>query len=94
MGQWSHLYALKDWRVARACYLRQNPLCVMCERLGRSTAATVVDHVKPHKGNAVLFWARSNWQPLCAHHHSSTKQSHEKTQGGCDEHGNPINRAW
>lgn len=28
-------------------------------------AATVVDHIIPHKGDQYLFWDRSNWQPLC-----------------------------
>jgi 5-methylcytosine-specific restriction protein A len=23
------------------------------------------DHIKPHKGDPVLFWDQSNWQPLC-----------------------------
>jgi len=29
------------------------------------TAAGVVDHIVPHKGDADLFWQRTNWQPLC-----------------------------
>ena len=32
--------------------------------------ATVVDHIKPHRGDQKLFWDRSNWQPLCEHHHN------------------------
>lgn len=98
MGQWSYLYAKPAWRKARAHYLKNNPLCVMCERLGRTRAATVVDHVRPHKGNMVLFWDfRNNVQPLCKQHHDSTKQSHEANPNmGCDEAGNPRspNKAW
>jgi 5-methylcytosine-specific restriction protein A len=41
--------------------------------------ASVVDHIKPHRGDRKLFWERSNWQPLCQHHHSSTKQRMERT---------------
>lgn len=37
------------WSKARAAYLRAHPLCVMCERHGRTTAATVVDHIEPHR---------------------------------------------
>jgi 5-methylcytosine-specific restriction endonuclease McrA len=33
-----------------------------------------VDHIVPHRGNRGLFWARSNWQSLCATCHNSTKQ--------------------
>jgi 5-methylcytosine-specific restriction protein A len=96
MGQWSHLYARTAWRVARARYLKANPLCVMCTRVGKTTAATVVDHIRAHKGDMTLFWARSNWQALCKPHHDSTKQHHERSVGGCDEQGNPLNphRSW
>nr|WP_233210020.1 HNH endonuclease [Comamonas sp. 26] len=49
----------------------------MCEAEGRVTAATVVDHVIPHRGDQSLFWRRSNWKPLCAIHHSRDKQREE-----------------
>ena len=35
------------------------------------TRATVVDHIRPHKGNRELFWDRTNWQSLC-------KQCHDR----------------
>ncbi|MFD1777025.1 HNH endonuclease [Paenibacillus rhizophilus] len=57
------------WRIARARYLRQYPLCVHCEQAGRVTAATVVDHIIAHKGDMELFWDVSNWQSLCASCH-------------------------
>ena len=53
------------WRSARALFLKKNPLCVKCRENGKLTPATVVDHIIPHRGNPVLFWDRSNWQPLC-----------------------------
>ncbi|BAP88858.1 transglycosylase [Burkholderiales bacterium GJ-E10] len=53
------------WRKARASYLSRHPLCAECERLGRLTAATVVDHIVPHRGNRELFWDERNWQALC-----------------------------
>lgn len=58
------------WRKAREAFLWQHPLCVYCMKEDRVTAATVVDHIKPHKGNRILFWDRSNWQALCASCHS------------------------
>jgi 5-methylcytosine-specific restriction endonuclease McrA len=61
------------WSKARRAFLDKHPNCAMC---GRS--AIVVDHVKPHKGDQKLFWDKANWQPLCAHHHNSTKQSLER----------------
>ena len=65
------------WQKAREGFLREHPLCVMCQAEGRVAAATVVDHVIPHRGDQSLFWRRSNWAPLCAHHHSSDKQREE-----------------
>lgn len=53
------------WKQARKAYLRQHPLCAECRRAGKLTPATVVDHIIPHRGEAQLFWDKSNWQPLC-----------------------------
>ena len=59
------------WRRARAAYLARHPLCVPCEAAGRLEPATVVDHVVPHRGSAVLFWDQSNWQSLCKSCHDA-----------------------
>ena len=61
------------WTKARAIFLLNNPLCAMCGK-----PAKVVDHIKPHRGDKTIFWARTNWQSLCLHHHNSTKQSIER----------------
>lgn len=66
------------WNKARKGYLARHPLCVMCEARGRIAAATVVDHITPHKGDAALFWDSGNWQALCKHHHDSHKQQLER----------------
>lgn len=60
-----------DWRKARRLFLADNPLCQSCMRAGRTTGATVVDHVTPHQGDKRLFWARSNWQALCRQCHDA-----------------------
>jgi 5-methylcytosine-specific restriction enzyme A len=57
------------WQKYRAAYLAANPLCVECLKRGETTAATVVDHVVPHRGDQVLFWAPTNHQPLCKPDH-------------------------
>lgn len=64
------------WRDARLYFLRRNPLCVVCLKEGRAEAATVVDHIVPHRGDWRLFWDENNWQPLCKRHHD------EKTARG------------
>lgn len=83
------------WAKARKSYLLSNPLCVMCKQDGRLTAATVVDHITPHKGDQVLFWDKGNWQALCKLHHDSYKQRLELNgqAGGCDENGMPTDPA-
>jgi 5-methylcytosine-specific restriction enzyme A len=53
------------WRRARAAYLARNPLCVRCQAQERIRAATVVDHVVPHRGDPKLFWDEANWAALC-----------------------------
>ena len=57
------------WRSARLSYLSRHPLCASCEKDGLIEPATVVDHVKPHKGDVRLFWDVDNWQPLCKRCH-------------------------
>ena len=45
--------------------LREQPLCVECQKIGRLTVATVLDHITPHKGDMDLFYRRDNLQQLC-----------------------------
>jgi len=82
------------WTKARAAYLRKHPLCVYCRREDRLTAATVVDHITPHRlkeaidsGDEAriaearrLFWDSANWQSLCKPHHDGQKQAEERAQ--------------
>ena len=58
------------WQRESKAFLRANPLCAECLRENRVKAATLVDHIIPHKGDMILFWDKSNWQPLCDHHHA------------------------
>lgn len=85
------LYGYK-WSKARALHLTANPLCVKCLARDRITAATVVDHIVPHKGDPQLFWDPANWQSLCKPCHDGAKQQEERlgysTEVGVD--GWPI----
>ena len=85
----------RRWRKARAAFLAEHPLCDYCEREGRITAANVVDHVQPHRGDPALFWDAENWQPLCKPHHDRTKQLEErgKIDGACGIDGQPLSPA-
>lgn len=82
------------WQKRRAAQLRDEPLCRICRALGRVTAATIADHITPHRGDPELF--EGPLQSLCAPCHSSIKQAQEKGGGrfrGCDEHGRPLDPA-
>lgn len=59
----------RKWQKARASFLNKYPLCKHCEAKGITEAATVVDHIIPHKGNQQLFWDIFNWQALCKRCH-------------------------
>lgn len=85
----------RQWRKARAEWLAIHPLCSYCQSNGRSVAAEVVDHIKPHRGDAVLFWDRRNWQSLCKSCHDSRKSRQER--GGVEgigKDGLPIGKHW
>lgn len=75
---WQRLYTGKRWRRMRARFLGSHPFCVFCGAKGVRTWATVVDHVRPHRGDMYLFWDQGNWQALCWTCHSSTKQRLER----------------
>ena len=62
------------WRSERKAFLERHPLCVECQKEGKLTPATVVDHIIPHRGDQRLFWDQENWQPLC-------KDCHDKKTG-------------
>lgn len=82
---WQALYSEQEWKDGRREFLRANPLCAYCMRYGikgrpapQYTPASVVDHVRRHKGDRALFYDRANWQPLCKWHHDSVKQTQER----------------
>lgn len=68
------------WKKARERFLKVNPLCVKCKETGSLVRSTVVDHIKPHRGNKSLFWDESNWQALC-------KKCHDKKTMTEDRYG-------
>ncbi|MEJ1161428.1 hypothetical protein [Prosthecomicrobium sp. N25] len=65
------------------------------------TAARIVDHVEPHKGDPIAFYC-SPLQSLCDPCHSRTKQGIERrgydTTPGLDgwpiDPAHPANRGW
>lgn len=90
------LYDSVRWRRLRASVLREEPLCLMCAEMGRTTAATTVDHIVPHGGDPVAFWKRDNLQSLCASCHSGSKRIQEGKgySQACGVDGEPLDRCW
>jgi 5-methylcytosine-specific restriction endonuclease McrA len=81
-----------EWRKMRLEFLKRHPRCMLCAKYDVRRPATVVDHIRPHRGDMQLFRAPNNLQALCASCHSSWKQSIErggKPRGpkGCGEDG-------
>jgi len=72
-------YDTTRWRRAAKAFLADpdNALCALCQKIGRDTPATIVDHKKPHKGDYGLFWDQENWQGVCAPCHSAAKRMQE-----------------
>ncbi|MGD9879010.1 MAG: HNH endonuclease [Hyphomicrobiaceae bacterium] len=82
----------RRWKAARLAFLGEHPLCAYCLARDRTTLATVVDHIVPHRGDPELFWRQNNWQPLCLICHDAIKQAEEKGghMRGCDVNGVPL----
>lgn len=67
------------WRAFRKRYLAVHPLCAECLKHGRFTKATVIDHIKPFRGDERLQYDPDNLQPLC-------KACHDRKTGKYDSH--------
>ena len=93
-GQHSQLYTTPRWRKLRKAQLMKQPMCEMCDAVGRVEIATIVDHVEPHRGDMDKFW-RGPFQSLCERCHNSDKQrmEHGGVACGCDENGFPLDPA-
>lgn len=94
MGQHAHLYRTARWLRLRKAQLAKEPLCRYCQQMGRVTAATIVDHITPHKGDVAAFYA-GPFQSLCKPCHDGAKQQLERTGRlrGCGVDGAPFGRA-
>jgi 5-methylcytosine-specific restriction endonuclease McrA len=62
-------YNSARWRKLRAAFLRANPLCQDCEKLGRVTLATEVHHVKERRDHPELAYSPENLAGLCKRCH-------------------------
>lgn len=60
------------WQKYAKGYLAAHPICLHCEQAGRSTLASLVDHIIPVLSGESdpNFWPASNHQPLCRRCHA------------------------
>lgn len=98
MGQHKHIYNSKEWKALRDDHLAKNPLCKYCNDFGRVVAASVVNHIEPHRGDKALAFDPANLESACetCHNVHSDAQDKGKTMAGCDADGMPIdpNHSW
>src|SRR5215510_12724232 len=93
-------YKTARWQRLRRLQLMREPLCRFCLERGFVTAANVVDHVTPHKGNWTAF-VTGKLQSLCEQCHKSVKRQIElrgyRSDIGIDglptDPNQPFNRA-
>jgi 5-methylcytosine-specific restriction protein A len=86
------LHGTARWRKRALQQIRNEPLCCMCLKQGLIVAASVADHIQPHKNDADLFW-NGALQSLCKRHHDSNKQRLERSgrrSNPCDINGKPL----
>ena len=75
--EWRKLYKTREWQAVRLAQLSRQPLCESCQRQGRVTAATVVNHRIPHKGDRYLFFDQGNHESSCKPCHDGPTQAAE-----------------
>ncbi len=80
---WRRWYKTKRWQSLRVHVLRRDKY--ECQQTGvlligkyPAPNSPVVDHRRPHRGDAKLFWDPENLQAVSKAYHDSTKQSLEK----------------
>ena len=67
-------YSTSRWQRARLAQLQRCPCCVECTKAGRTTPATVCDHITPVRlGGA--FYDTNNHQSLCRACHQAKSAS-------------------
>jgi len=81
---WRKKYYTTRWYALRDRQLTKQPLCEHClqSNPSRITAATVVHHKTPHRGDDALFYDPNNLESACQPCHDGPLQSAERTRPG------------
>jgi 5-methylcytosine-specific restriction protein A len=80
LAPWRAWYKTTRWtKLRQVILLRDLYTCAMCGHVGAK--GMTVDHIKPHRGNAALFWSEGNLQVLCTSPcHNKHKQAKERAE--------------
>jgi 5-methylcytosine-specific restriction protein A len=68
------------WTRYSRLYLRINPLCRTCDQAGRTTVATLVDHIQPLRLRPDLRLDSENLQPMCRSCHAVKTAAETRNQ--------------
>jgi 5-methylcytosine-specific restriction enzyme A len=80
---WADFYKTARWQRLRKLQLTHHPLCKFCLERGVVTAANVVDHVVPYRGDWTVF-VIGELQSLCDRRHKLAKRQIELRGYRCD----------
>lgn len=84
---WHGLYSSRLWtQQLRPAQLLREPFCQApdCDGIretGRPSRATVVDHIRPHRGDMALFSDPANLQSLCKRCHDRKTLREQRERG-------------
>lgn len=102
MARWPYLTS--RWKKLRLAKLSINPVCEICERLGRVELAHAVDHCVAISAGGPAFPELTGLMSLCESHHNEKTAAFDRQGGnvtgrrfkGCDADGNPVdpNDSW
>jgi len=76
----SGFYTSKEWKYLRNKHIKENPICIECEKNGRVRSAEVVDHIKSVDEFPMLALDPTNLQSLCNYHHISKTNADKKAK--------------
>ena len=71
-------YNSSRWRGIRSYWIKRNPLCIECSRIGRVVAATVVDHRIPIRQGGDMY-SEKNLQSMCTSCHDKKSRRERDT---------------
>jgi 5-methylcytosine-specific restriction endonuclease McrA len=74
----SGFYNTRAWKILRATHISNQPLCVMCEEIGRLNPAKIVDHIQSVDEAPGRALDKTNLQSLCEWHHTVKTNNDKK----------------